>query len=177
MGWHWFALGFVAFPIVVVAVMYVVSRLTQTTPTAVNTQADLQSVLRAFLEAGKHNETLFIVWRPVEFEVRVTRRDRKAQRATMDVEVRNSGDNRGYYPQAKTALETAGLEFTESFTPARQQPTRLRLDWPDGGPFVVSALANAIQIVGAALPQSPDSDRLAACQPPSLWRGDMVRRT
>jgi len=170
MGWVLFALGLLAIPLIARLGMWLLRHASQVTPTEISTPSELQEILRALLSAGNDQEVLFIVWFPSRFEVRVTKRSRTSKPSTLDLEVRNSDMNTDLYPQAKASLCAEGLEFTEDISSAHQEPTGLRLIWPDGGPFVVSAAANAIAVLQSALPSDPQGRRAAACQSPSLWR-------
>ena len=143
-------------------------RLGEVTPTAIDGPADLHTVLRSFLTAGDDRETLFIVWYPSRFEVRVTKRTREAMPATLDVEVPGSGANSTHYPAARDRLVEESVEFAEEEAPSE----KLLLSWPDGGPFVVSAAANVIGLISGALPRDPDGRCAAACQPPQRWSQD-----
>jgi len=171
-SWTWFILGLIAVPLAAFALTLAMSQLSRVTPTEIASPADLQTLLRALLSAGNDRETMFVVWFPFELEIRVTKRVRRSRPPTLDLELRNSGSNRPYYAAAKAKLEAASIEFVELPTPTRKQPGRLRLDWPEGGPLVVSAVSNAIRVLSTALPSSPESRCAAACQAPHLWRAE-----
>jgi hypothetical protein len=125
---HWlyyFVLGFLAFPICGLAVLLIVHLRSQARPTEVSSAQDLQSQLRALLETGKHGDTLFILWLPLRFELRVHKRVRKSESDTIWLELRNSDANRAHYEAARKALHTGSVEFVEAVTHARRRPRRL----------------------------------------------------
>jgi hypothetical protein len=170
MRWLYFALGFLAFPTLGVALLLLVRLRSQARPVSITSPQELQSQLRALLESGKHGDTLFVVWLPLGFQLRVYKRVRRTEPDTLWLEVRNSDMNSDHYEATRAALESGRVEFNESLTPVRRRPRRLRITWPSGGPLVVSAASHAISLLESALPSDGSAQRLASRHHPSLWR-------
>lgn len=139
------------------------------TPTAIENRADMHTVLRALWEAGSLGETLFIVWFPSRFEVRVTRHAGE-RGPTLEIEIRSAGHNATSYAGVRQRFVAEAVEFVEEGRERRGR--RLWVSWPEGGPFVVSAAAHVLAVLGAALPESPDVRCSAACSSPEQWRTD-----
>jgi len=167
--WLYFALGFLAFPLIGLLFLVGLRFITQVEPTEVTSGQILQSQLRNLLDTGKHGDTLFIVWLPMRFELRVHKRIRKSKPDTLWLELRNSDTNRSHYTAARSALDASGIEFAETLTQARKRPRRLHITWPSGGPLVVSAASHAISIVQSALPSNEVEHCLASPHHPSIW--------
>jgi hypothetical protein len=151
----------------------VVARASRVTPTRIETAADLHTILRALLVAGHDRETLFVVWFPCHFEARVMKSSVPNQQATLSVEIRNAGENRAHYESILTGMERASLEYEEELD-GKQRVKRARLEWPEGGPFVVTAVANALGVFESVLPNSSETRCAAACDVPSRWRDTSI---
>lgn len=163
MGSIWFSFGLFFLSIGAFLWVWLAQQPQRVTPVAIDSSSDLHAVLRALLAAGADRETLFVVWFPTRFEVRV-RRSARATGSTLAVEFLGTGSNEPHYAGARAALESEGLDFAE------ESPRRLHLCWPEGGPFVVSAVAHVLRVIEASLPTAPERRCAAACGAPASWR-------
>jgi hypothetical protein len=181
MGWLYFLVGFVSFPIVAFLLIKIIVLIRNkpltpyglfrsVSPGLIKSYIEIQSVIKDFISKSKNNSRLYFLSVAPKFKVILTKRDYKKKTATVVLEVRNSDFNKSHYSLVKEEIVNSDVEHIERLTPRLKQPKDVQLKFELGSVFQTTAISNVIKTIYETIDTNLSEGLFVSNQDPVFWK-------
>lgn len=140
----------------------------QSKPGSVSWVTGLQPHVKALYASGQEGDILFVRSSKPKMLIRLTKRVFKNRPAEIEIQLRNSDENRAHYQAVRAALESASIEFRERHTPKLNRPKDIRINVQEGV-YAPASLAGILSEMFAAVGVDQSKGILFSSRDPVFW--------
>lgn len=169
--WIYILIGFISFPILAIVFLLWVRKASQVAPFLIRDAEQLQNKVRELYQKGKNQDTWYVLDKSSGFMIRLIKFKRKTKEDTIRIEIRASDKNETLYPTVRELLSSEEIDFDETLTPKKRNPSRLQIKNDEGGILTVSSVSQDISKIMNSI---GSKEYLMSDHDPHFWERDPI---